>query len=240
MLLQIQFPQPKRLEIYSGPVPVKRAATAPAPATEADGSLKRFDAQVPIELAATKEAMAVTAADGTVTDYRNVTIKGYLSTWGDPATLDRDGEYVLRGAFEKVISKFMRNPVMLRDHSNRTGDLVGRFTKMQEDSRGLYIEALLSNAPDVQSCRWKVAEGFLKTMSMGGIWVFSSDRAGIPLVEDLFEGSLTPIPSNPDALIQTRALTDEERKFYKSHGTLRNFDLLQSHVQQNHAGLAAT
>lgn len=169
----------------------------------------RFDAYMSLETPGTKTWTAVKGADGEVIDYRDVQIKGYLSTWDN---LDRDGERVGRGAFSATIKQFMENPVLLVGHKNNVDDLVGRFTVVREDDKGLYVEALLSNAPDVQSVRYKVAEGVLRTMSMGGVFYYG-EAEGFRTINrvDLFEGSLTPIPANPRALVSTRELTESER-----------------------------
>jgi hypothetical protein len=59
--------------------------------------------------------------------------------------------------------------------------------------------------------RFKVAEGVLKCLSMGGIFYYREDKRGIFKVA-LWEGSLTPIPANPDAIVSVRSLTDIEVK----------------------------
>jgi HK97 family phage prohead protease len=240
MLLDIYFPPAKYLEIYPGKVPVKSVpATVPAPVTDEFAGLKRFDIQVPLALVAERKSMQLTDADGTICDYRSVALKGYLSTFVGTTAMDREGDYVEQGAFSDTIKEFANNPIMLRDHRNVTGDVVGSFTVMREDSKGLYVEAVMSDAPDVQSLRFKVAEGHLKTLSMGGLFHYKADGRGIFKV-DLWEGSITPIPSNPDARFQVRALTDLEKKFLKSASTFKNFSqFLQASLQQNHAGLAA-
>ena len=57
----------------------------------------------------------------------------------------------------------------------------------------------------------KVAEGSLRTMSMGGVFHYLEDGRGIFKVS-LWEGSLTPIPANQDAIFSVRELTDAEIK----------------------------
>lgn len=136
--------------------------------------------------------------DGAIVDYQNVVIKGYLSTFGN---VDRDGDTVERGAFKESIPRFMRNPVLLCDHLSRVGSLVGRFTRMFEDDNGLFVEAELSNGQSdyLRHVRALVAEGHLRTLSMGGI--FHYNGSSIVKVE-LLEGTLTPIPANPQAIFE--------------------------------------
>ncbi len=149
-----------------------------------------------------------------VSDYQNVRIRGYLSTFSAATPADRQGHYVLPTAFDETIPKFLkRNPVMLMDHWNRVENAIGMFEVVRPDSKGLYVEGLLSNSPlpAATHCRYIVAEGILRTMSMGGFFYFDESGRGIFKVE-LFEGSLTPIPVNPDAIISTRSLSGEDRK----------------------------
>ncbi len=157
-----------------------------------------------------KKFTAVKVGDVT-TDYQDVTIKGYLSTFQDTTASDREGDYVLPGAFKATIPMFMQNPVLLCDHDNDCESIAGRFTAMKEDKTGLYFEAALSNCPcdDHKCIRFMVAEGNLKTTSMGGVFTYGPDGRGIKEVQ-LFEGSLTPVPVNQDAIFSTRALTPAE------------------------------
>lgn len=143
---------------------------------------------------------------GRILDYRDVTISGYLSTFVETTARDRDGDYVLPGAFDKTLAGFRKNPVMLIDHRNSVEMLAGSFTKIGTTPQGLIVEGLISNAPGLVDIRFKVAEKHLKSLSMGGLLYYGEDGRGIEVV-DLFEGSLTPIPANPDALFEARSLS---------------------------------
>jgi HK97 family phage prohead protease len=221
-----------------------RNRSIPAPAivpgkivpADAETMLKRWEAV--LDLGAKDVKAFDTIKDGdTITDYQNVRFKGYLSTFVGTTASDRQGDYVENGAFTETLKRFKQNPVMLRDHVNNTSFLSGSFIDIREDTKGLFVEGLLSNAPDVQSVRFKVAEGHLRTLSMGGVFHYKEDGRGIFKV-DLWEGSLTPIPANPDALFSVRALTEVERKFIKS-GASSFYDFLLAERAQNQTGLAA-
>lgn len=175
--------------------------------------VKRWDAQIEVKPDAKRILTVRGGEDGEIIhDYLNVRVKGYLSTFHNVTKADRQGDYVLRGAFTETLRDFLtKNPVMLRDHEGSTGAVVGSFTTAKEDEHGLYIEALLSNAPDVISVRFKVAEGHLRTMSMGGIFHYKEDGRGIFKVE-LWEGSIVALPANPDALFSVRSLNEIERE----------------------------
>lgn len=138
--------------------------------------------------------------DGRVIDYRGVRFKGYLSTFWNVTPSDRQGDRVLRGAFAETIPRFMRNPILLLNHDNSVGSIGGRFTTVREDDRGLYVEAILSDAPCNRSVRFDVVARHLRALSMAGIFYYEEDGHTISKVE-LWEGSLVATPANPDCLI---------------------------------------
>lgn len=173
-----------------------------------------FDAVADLEIPDEKKFVTIKDSEGRITDYRDVSIRGYLSTFANALNADRDGEYVMAGAFDETLKRFRTNPVMLVDHRNQVANIAGSFIKAAEDKNGLYVEGMLSNSPDNIDVRFKIVERHLKTMSMGGIFHFSEDRRGIFKV-DLWEGSLVAIPSNPDALFNVRECTDAEMKRVK-------------------------
>jgi len=201
--------------------------------------MKRFDAALSLEAQDAKSFTTHKEGD-LVVDYSDVMIKGYLSTFKATTESDRQGDYVEPGAFKETLRRFMQNPVLLRDHFNSTDNLSGSFSVAREDTRGLYIEANVSNAPDCKSIRFKVAEGHLRTLSMGGIFHYKEDGRGIFKV-DLWEGSLTPIPANPDALVSVRSLNDSEKKFIKCANQFASYHhfLQASQSMQNRAEVAA-
>lgn len=140
-----------------------------------------------------------------VQDYLDVKIAGYASTWAEVTPSDRQGDAVKKGAFKDTIPAFMRNPVMLLNHRNEVGSIAGRYTRIIEDAKGLYIEGAVSGSPDMRHARFLIAEGTLRTLSIGGIWFYGEDGRTIEKAH-LFEISLVAVPANPDAIIQARGL----------------------------------
>jgi uncharacterized protein len=138
---------------------------------------------------------APTQATVTDPDPKGVRIKGYLSTW---STVDRHGEYVVRGAFTQSPHRFLENPLMLAEHDRER--IAGKWTRVGEDDRGLYVEGTLSDSPAewMRDLRFKVVERSACTLSMGGVFYYGSDGRGIVKV-DLYEGSIVALPSNPEA-----------------------------------------
>ncbi len=152
-------------------------------------------------------------SSGNVIDRKNVSITGYLSTFKNVTESDRDGDAVENGAFKETIPAFLKNPVLLIDHRNSAENIAGRFTEVKEDKNGLRVTAMLSDSPTdrMKHIRALVAEGHLKTLSMGGRFHYRDDGRTIFKVE-LYEGSLVSIPANPDALFSVRECTEAEMK----------------------------
>jgi HK97 family phage prohead protease len=183
-------------------------------------SWAHWNATFPVDLVEGKGFTTVRASstpDAPIQDYQNVSIAGRLSMFGSPGKLDRQGEYVQPGAFKDTMKAFMMNPVMLRDHRNSTDYVAGQFTKAFEDNKGLYVEGALSNAPDMQSTRFKVAEGSLRGLSIGGLWHYGQDGRGIEKA-NLVEGSIVPVPAHSQTLFRTRSLNFEDLGMLKAFG----------------------
>lgn len=170
-----------------------------------DYRVKEWSAQAELDVKAPKP-IREDGDKGRVVDYEDVTISGFLSTFASTTPRDRDGDYVMEGAFDAGLAEFKRNPVLLSDHRNSVDNLAGSFTKIGTNAQGLAFEARITNAPGMKDLRFKVAEGHLKATSMGGIFFYDDDGRGIKEVR-LFEGSLVPIPANPDALFSVRSLS---------------------------------
>lgn len=163
--------------------------------------LKAWDEKAPIS----SRRNAITDENGMIVDYKDVIINGYLSTFEHFTAKDRDGDYVRATAFDKSISRFGNNPVMLMDHVNDIDHIAGSFTQIQKDRDGLAVIGKVSNAPELRKVRFLVAEKHLKTLSMGGLFLYGHDGKAIEEVE-LWEGSLVPVPANQDARFSVRSL----------------------------------
>jgi HK97 family phage prohead protease len=128
-------------------------------------------------------------------------LKGYASTW----TLDRDQEYVERGAFDGTVEKFLQtNPILLWQHDLEKP--IGVVKSMMVDDNGLDVECYVPR-PDDREPDWahlaynKVKAGIVKTFSIGGFFqrVHKGAKRAIEKV-DLFEVSVVSVPSNPDSI----------------------------------------
>lgn len=137
----------------------------------------------------------------------NVLIEGFANT----SDLDRVGDVVLPSAFNKSLTEYMGNPVLLYQHN--WDEIIGSVldAKVMEDvegkSGGLWIKAQISNAPDTDSVRVKIREGALKTFSIGYNEIEASydKERDVYIVKELelLEVSVVTIPANPNAKFST-------------------------------------
>lgn len=128
-------------------------------------------------------------------------IKGFANT----SDRDRVGDVVLPSAFEKSLAEYMENPVILFQHN--WDKVIGKCIKAdiisEGDQQGLYIEAEISGAKDVEEVKTKIAEGILKTFSIGynELEADFDEASGCNVVKELelLEVSVVTIPANPKA-----------------------------------------
>lgn len=108
-------------------------------------------------------------------------------------------------SFVYELEEYRRNPVLLLDHEAEVKKLCGTVTEIREDERGLYFEATLSNSdlPEVKHARTLIKEGYLKTVSIGGIWLYEDieNPAHLTLAK-IFEISLVAIPADTYATFE--------------------------------------
>ena len=117
-------------------------------------------------------------------------IEGYAALFGVP---DLAGDIVRAGAFSKSLSR--APPPMLLQH--RAGAIAGRWTRMIEDGRGLYVRGLIES----ESGKHLATRG-VDGLSIGfrpRLWK-PRTREGRDLIEiDLVEVSLVAEPMQPRA-----------------------------------------
>lgn len=157
------------------------------------------------------KSVPVKGQGGQITDYMDVEVEGYLSTFVTKTPSDRIGDYVLPGAFTETLVPFKKNPISLVDHVNSVFMAAGVFTAIEERKDGLWCRIRITNAPNMADLRVRVVEGVIRTLSMSGFFYYLEDGNGIYKV-DLFEGSFVAVPMNPDALFTVRSLNLDEYK----------------------------
>lgn len=128
------------------------------------------------------------------------TFKAYGSTFGN---IDRVGDRVMPGAFKSAKAK---STLLLWQHN--TNEVIGGFTDMHEDDKGLFVEGELNL--DVQ--RGREAYSLLKRRHINSLSIgYTIPKNGASIAPDgirelkkvnLAEISLVSIPANPKALIR--------------------------------------
>jgi HK97 family phage prohead protease len=149
------------------------------------GQMKTLDCHVEWDLSKMKSAGG------------KITIEGYANT----VDKDRVGDVVLPTAFEKSLPVYLDNPVMLFQHD--WDKVIGRVTEAKVTDKGLWVKGEVSNAKDVEDVRTKIAEGSLKTFSIGYNEVDAvydeSRKINIVKELELLEISVVTIPANAAA-----------------------------------------
>jgi len=125
-------------------------------------------------------------------------IEGYAALFGKP---DSAGDVVRAGAFARSLRAGA--PPMLLQH--RSGAIAGRWTRMIEDGRGLYVRGLIeANGAGV------LAEAGLDGLSIGfrpRLWKPRVGQGRELLDVDLIEVSLVAAPMQP--LARFKVLTGQ-------------------------------
>jgi HK97 family phage prohead protease len=193
----------------------------------ADRNVKAFETRDPLD---TTKAAREVKADGIIVDYQDVTFEGYGSTFKNVTPEDRDGDYIMQGAFDRTLRQFMENPVMLTDHTRSVRNLMGKYDKISVNNRGLALRGVVTNSPhpDAVHVRFQIMEKALKTLSIGGFFYYMDDYKGIEEIE-LHETSLVVIPANPDANFSIRSITEDvTAKAFERYRSLNGGELRQS------------
>jgi HK97 family phage prohead protease len=159
-----------------------------------------------------KEILIKQLAAGDAED-TGASFEGYLSTYGNE---DRDGDVIVKGAFEKYLEKKSTVPLCFNHNWN---SVIGKL-ELTSDDTGLkamgYLNGSDSLAANIHNL---IKMGALDSMSVGmyikeyepidnkhpfGAWRITEAEA--------VEGSVVTIPANEMAAIDSvKALTDEER-----------------------------
>ena len=94
------------------------------------------------------------------------TVTGYLASFGD---VDSDGDIIQKGAFTKTLAESWKNGrtriKYLLDH--KTDNVVGVFTKLEEDDKGLFYEAKIATHTKGEDYYRMVKDGVVDQHSIG-------------------------------------------------------------------------
>ena len=174
-----------------------------------DAIVKQTRVERVLERAPFETKMRTVEKAGVVSDYLDVIVEGFGSTFVETTAADRDGDWIMPGAFDQSIRDFRNNPVMLADHTNLTNKQAGSFSKISITDKGLALTGNVTNSPlaEMRHIRFLIAEGHLKAFSIGGLFFFSEGNWHAIETVFLYETSIIPIPANQDALFQARSVT---------------------------------
>lgn len=155
-------------------------------------------------------------------DVKTGEFAGYGAVFGN---IDSHGDVIVPGAFKDTLADWQRRgalPAMKLMHGSAANpfngsDLpIGRWLEMREDHKGLFVKGKLSGL-DTDRGRYTHAlmqDGALGALSIGFKAVRAS-RGAMPQVKRqievvrLFEVSLVPEGSNPEALVTSIKSADE-------------------------------
>ena len=123
-------------------------------------------------------------------------ISGYGSTWAR----DSENEIVRRVAFTETIKHDMDRMVLLWQHEIH--EPIGKITDLFEDVYGLRFAAKISNTTRGRDARQLVADGVIKSLSIGFevIEEHGFDPRSLDKIS-LYELSLVTFPANTQAVI---------------------------------------
>ena len=175
-----------------------------------------------------------------LTDFKELETDGVLRISGyanNKHIADRYGdiptEYNRSYVYE--LEEYRRNPVLLMDHDHDVSHMVGSVTNIFEDEKGLYFEAEISNSdlPIIKHARQLIKEGHLKTVSIGGIWLFEDLQNPSHLtLAKIFEISLVSVPADTYAVFAPKtpaepAKTAPRMDLRGAFGKLDTFEMNQ-------------
>lgn len=148
--------------------------------------------------------------------------KGAFEAILSSEALDRDGEVILKGAFEPLPGSI---PVhAFHDFTNP----VGRARPYYEDGV-LKVKGTFASTPRAQEIRALVTEGVIASMSVGFRAADRADVNGVQTIKsaEILEGSFVSIPANSEAAVLLA-------KEYVEKAGARNSSADQSRIQNAH------
>ena len=102
------------------------------------------------------------------------------------------------------LEEYRRNPVILINHCGHVECIAGSAVEIREDDKGLFFKAAItkSDLPVMKHVRQLIKEGHLRTVSIGGMWLYEDLENPCHLtLAKIFEISLVAIPADTYATI---------------------------------------
>ena len=135
----------------------------------------------------------------------------YISGYASANVPDRDGDIIPSSAWEKGITNYLKNPIVLAHHDR--DDPAGRVVEHRIDNKGLWVKARISAAAEIFNL---VKDGVLTAFSVGFRVLDAEYNAAAELFVikelELVEISVVSIPCNQDTLFSlTKSLSSDEK-----------------------------
>jgi len=105
------------------------------------------------------------------------------------------------------LTRYLKNPIALIDHSYDVSSIVGNMVQLEETDKGLEFKFKAMANPVSEKARHAkqaIKEGILRTVSIGGIWYFEDTENPNNLTKAfIYEISWVTIPADSDAIADT-------------------------------------
>ena len=143
-------------------------------------------------------------------------VKGYASVFSN---LDSDNDVIKKGAFKKTIKEWgpegKKRIKLIAQHN--MSQPIGKFTKMQEDEHGLYIEAKFGTHSLGEDYYRMAKEGIMDEFSVGFAAIDKKENkaGGYDITNiKLYEVSMVTVAANDEAVV-TEVKSEDTLKLVK-------------------------
>lgn len=163
-----------------------------------ENQVKKIKSYTGPKIAELTDFKAEETADGTLEFSGYANTKYVADRYGDvPAEYNR--------SFVYDISEFLKNPIMLLDHNGSVKSVAGSYVVVREDERGLFVKGQMtkSDLPEMKHARTLIKEGHLKTLSIGGRFLYENPENLSQLtLAKIYEISIVAVPADPNAIFK--------------------------------------
>ena len=146
-------------------------------------------------------------------DIKSRIVTGYLSAFGN---VDSDNDIIEKGAFSKSIKERFNDIFYLQQH-DWTRPL-GKFTKLEEDEKGLYFEGEIINTSFGEDQLKLYEAGIVKEHSIGFIAVKFDNSGSTRILKELklYEVSAVTLGANSNTpFLGFKSSVNEAKDLYK-------------------------
>lgn len=154
------------------------------------------------------------------------TFKGYASVFG---SINCYGFAIAKGAYSELLEAGVK-PAMFFNHNARAVP-IGKWTRIEEDDTGLYVEGELSKGVRMaQDVHGALVDGLVDGMSVSIAWSdedqqeLSDGTVVLNRITDLPEISLCTFPADGAARVSEALSADETDERIASLSTIKDFE----------------